>query len=67
MRCVRCGKEAEYVYVYEKNIAPIIRPTKGGSFCEECLEKIRKEQEKEEKALIERMEGIQNTAESLRR
>jgi len=63
VKCIRCGEEAEYIYVYEKNIAPIIRPTKGGSFCENCLEEIRREQEKEEKALMERMEGLESTLE----
>jgi len=43
IKCVRCDKEAEYVYVYPLAVG-VATQARGGSFCSECLRVVKEEE-----------------------
>lgn len=44
IKCVRCDKEAEYVYVYSLAVG-VATQARGGSFCSGCLQVVKGEEE----------------------
>lgn len=53
MNCIKCDKEAEYIYVYALPISGVCFITTGGSFCREHLEEARKQQMESHQAWVE--------------
>ncbi|GAI94558.1 unnamed protein product, partial [marine sediment metagenome] len=50
MKCINCGKEAEYILIFSKAVPMMLTITTftyGGSYCTKCFTEFKKKAEKE--------------------